>query len=261
MITLLTDFGLADYFVGAVKGVILSLHSNARLIDLSHEVPPHDIQFAAFTLAACARDFPANTVHLVVVDPGVGSERRPIVVEAADQFFVGPDNGVFTHIYHSAPGARVFHATQTEFFRSKPSDTFHGRDIFAPLAAHLDLGISVEKVGPPINDYIRLANVGAHRTRPNEVLGSIIHIDRFGNCVTNLTAEHLSIGTGASIEIGEIGGKVRITWLARNYVTAKDSDEPIAYLGSAGYWEIGIWCSSAAERLGIVRGMEVRLKL
>ncbi len=159
MITLLTDFGLADYFVGAVKGVILSIHSNARLIDLSHEVPPHDIQFAAFTLAACARDFPANTVHLVVVDPGVGSERRPIVVEAADQFFVGPDNGVFTHIYHRDPRARVFHATQAEFFRSEPSDTFHGRDIFAPLAAHLDLGMNVERVGPAITDYIRLAQV------------------------------------------------------------------------------------------------------
>ena len=165
MITLLTDFGLADYFVGAVKGVILSIHSNARLIDLSHEVPPHDIQFAAFTLAACARDFPANTVHLVVVDPGVGSERRPIVVEAADQLFVGPDNGVFTHIYHRDSKARVFHATQAEFFRSEPSNTFHGRDIFAPLAAHLDRGLSVESVGPAITDYIRLASCQRAQSR------------------------------------------------------------------------------------------------
>ena len=260
MITLLTDFGLADYFVGAVKGAMLSIHPGAHLIDLSHEVPPHDIQFAAFTLAACAKEFPARTVHFVVVDPGVGSERRPIVVEAADRLFVGPDNGFFTHIYHADSRAQVFHATQTELFRPHSGDTFHGRDIFAPLAAHLDRGLAAERVGPAITDYIQLADlVSRPRIHTNEIIGSVIHIDRFGNCVTNLTDEHLSFGDQASIEID---GRVRITRLTHNYSAAADSrNDPIAYMGSVGYWEIGMWCTSAAEKLGIARGMEVRLKL
>jgi S-adenosyl-L-methionine hydrolase (adenosine-forming) len=259
VITLLTDFGLADYFVGAVKGAILSIHPGAQLIDLSHEVPPHDIQFAAFTLAACAREFPARTIHLVVVDPGVGSERRPIVVESADQLFVGPDNGVFTHVYHGDNSARVFHATRAELFRPQPSHTFHGRDIFGPLAAHLDLGFHVEEVGPAITDSIQLADVFSSRIRPNEVVGSVIHIDRFGNCVTNLTEQQLSFGTPATFEID---GRVRVTRLARTYAAGADSNnDPIAYIGSAGYWEIGIWRTSVADKLSIARGMEVRVKL
>ena len=157
MITLLTDFGAADYFVPALKGAILSIHPTAQIIDLTHEIAPQDIAAGAFTLGACWRDFPINTVHLAVVDPGVGSARRAIVVAADGHFFVGPDNGLFSYIYAQTNSQRVYHATRNDLFRPQPSSTFHGRDIFAPLAAHLDRGLGPASVGPEIGDYLKFA--------------------------------------------------------------------------------------------------------
>jgi len=134
VITLLTDFGTADYFVGAVKGAILSVNPQAVIVDLTHEIPPQDIAAGAFTLLAAYKTFPAGTVHVGVVDPGVGSTRRPVIVSANKQFFVGPDNGLFSYIYDREPGYQVFHVTAEKYFRPDPSSTFHGRDIFAPVA-------------------------------------------------------------------------------------------------------------------------------
>src|SRR5678815_3382631 len=140
IITLTTDFGTADYFVGAVKGVILSENPEARIVDLTHDIPSHDIAAAAFTLLAAYKSFPDKTVHVAVVDPGVGSSRRGIVVAAADQLFVGPDNGIFSHVYEREPGYRVFELTNKKYFRSRVSPSFHGRDVFAPVAAALAKG-------------------------------------------------------------------------------------------------------------------------
>ena len=156
-ITLLTDFGTADYFVGAVKGAILSVNPQAVIVDITHEIPPQDIEAGAFTLLAAYKTFPAGTIHVAVVDPGVGSARRPIIVRANEQFFVGPDNGLFTYIYDREPSHRTFHVTAEKYFRPNRSSTFHGRDIFAPVAAALSNGVKPEEFGPRITDEVRLA--------------------------------------------------------------------------------------------------------
>src|SRR5262249_37163093 len=150
MITLLTDFGLSDYFVPAVKGVILTIGPGTEIIDITHDVPAQDVQSAAFTLGACYHNFPAGTIHVAVVDPGVGSSRRAIVVEAADStgyFFVGPDNGVFSYVYARESKVRVFHITDDRYFRHPVSPTFHGRDVFAPVAARIACGARPEEIG------------------------------------------------------------------------------------------------------------------
>ena len=152
LITLLTDFGTADYFVGAMKGVIFSINPTARVVDITHEIPPHDIRAGAFTLHAVYKSFPPQTIHVAVVDPGVGSTRRPILVVGGDQFFVGPDNGLFGYVYEREPRCRVFHLTREEYFRRPVSQTFHGRDIFAPVAAALSRGVEPPELGDEIKD-------------------------------------------------------------------------------------------------------------
>src|SRR5437870_2878972 len=155
-IALLTDFGNRDYFVGAIKGAILTVAPGAPIADITHEVPPQDIRSAAFMLGACYRDFPANTVFVCVVDPGVGSERRPIVVEAADRYFVAPDNGLLSFVVESSDESRAFEISNRRFQRPRVSRTFHGRDIFAPAAAHLCNGVKPEDFGVQVFDIVRL---------------------------------------------------------------------------------------------------------
>ena len=180
--TLLTDFGTTDYFVAAVKGVILTSNPNARIVDITHEIAPHDIEDGAFTLLAACASFPTGTIHVAVVDPGVGSSRRPILIEAREQFFVGPDNGIFSYVCDLAARVEVVHLTNTKYFRHPVNPTFNGRDIFAPVAAALSLGAKPDQLGKKIKDYIRLKPLKAERSRRGEILGRVIHIDRFGNC-------------------------------------------------------------------------------
>jgi len=259
MITLLTDFGLSDYFVPAVKGVILTINPEARIIDITHDVAAHDIQAAAFTLGACYHNFPAGTIHVVVVDPGVGSSRRAIVAAAGGHFFVGPDNGVFSFVYARESKLRVFHITNNRYFRHPVSATFHGRDVFAPVAAHIDRGASPEDIGAEIEDYVRFE---IPRTRSIEarglIQGRIIHIDRFGNCVTSFTA--------AELKPDEITPSTKINVRGREvkrfnayFAEAADRDDLFAYPGSAGFWEIALWRRSAAEFINARRGDEVIL--
>ena len=243
-ITLLTDFGVADYFVGAMKGVILSINPHATIVDITHEIPAQDVAAGAFTLLAAYDAFPKGTIHVAVVDPGVGSSRRPIVVSAADQFFVGPDNGIFTYVLDST--FEVFHITASEYFHQPISNTFHGRDIFAPVAAALSNEIDPSSLGPRISDPVRLAI----SRNPH-----VIHIDRFGNVVTNITRDSYKEGTTLVVNgkrisafrnfFGEIGGDVR------------EAGEPFAIWGSAGFLEIAVNGRSAAEILGVKRGDEV----
>ena len=256
MITLLTDFGTADYFVAALKGVIFSLNPQAQIIDLTHEVPAQDVEAGAFTLGACYHTFPAGTIHLAVVDPGVGSDRRPIVVAAGGQYFVGPDDGLFSYVYLREAATRVFHAARPEFFRHPISPTFHGRDVFAPLAARLSIGVLPEALGVPIDDYRRFEIPRPVRFG-SSLKGQVIYVDRFGNCLTNLTANDLNLAWPDSTPCLTIGG-AEVQQLGTHFAQAA-AGGLFAYLGSAGYWEVALWRGSAAEHLQARRGTEVIL--
>jgi S-adenosyl-L-methionine hydrolase (adenosine-forming) len=259
LITLLTDFGTADYFVGAMKGVILSINGEARIVDITHEIPAQDIQSGAFTLLAAYQSFPAGTIHVAVVDPGVGSRRRPILVAGGHHFFIGPDNGLFSYVYERQPEARVFHLTNEEYFRPQVSATFHGRDVFAPVAGALSRGVRPEQLGVEIRDYVHLPQLKLKLLGGNIVEASIIHIDRFGNCITNLTPGDITeemIARGLSLTIN--GWK--ITTFRRFFAEGGDApNELFAIWGSAGYLEIAADRASAAKLMGAERGQSVKV--
>ena len=254
VITLLTDFGTTDYFVAAVKGVILAANPNACLVDITHEIAAQDIEAGAFTLLAACSSFPAGTIHLAVVDPGVGSSRRPILIKACEQFFVGPDNGIFSYVCDQSAGPEIVHLTNSKYFRHPVSPTFNGRDIFAPVAAALSSGIKPGELGKKIKDYVRLQPLKAQTSRPGEILGRIIHIDRFGNCVTNITQAELTsdmIAAGAKLRL-----KRKVVKSFRSYF-AEDTgskDKVFATWGSAGFLEIATAGESAANVLNARRG-------
>jgi len=254
VITLLTDFGTTDYFVGAVKGAILSVNPQAVIVDLTHEIPPQDITAGAFTLLAAYKTFPAGTIHVAVVDPGVGSTRRPVIVSANEQFFVGPDNGLFTYIYDREPGFQVFHVTSEKYFRPDPSSTFHGRDIFAPVAAALSNGVKPGKFGPKITDAVRLPiPLEPEKLKNGNVRARIIHIDRFGNCVTNLTRD--LVKPNATLLINR-----KTIREFREFYGEDSGTSPFAIWGSAGFLEISVNGASAAKVLRAKRGDAVLLR-
>ena len=256
-IALLTDFGTKDYFVGAMKGAILDVNPRARIIDITHDVPPHDVEAGAFTLLAAHNTFPKKTIHLAVVDPGVGSERRPILVESRDYFFIGPDNGLFSYICErESQSLRVFHLTDDKYFRHPLSRTFHGRDLFAPVAGALSNGVEPARFGPEIKDYVRLAPIAVRQLSEGALEAIVIHIDRFGNCVTSITREDLTeemIRAGARLEIN--GHEIQTF---RQFFADADPNELFAVWGSAGFLEIAAFKTSAARLLDIERGQSVK---
>ncbi len=186
IVTLLSDFGLRDQYVGSMKGVMLSLNRNLAFVDISHLVPPQDIQTGAFILGQAYPCFPAGTIHVAVVDPGVGTERRAIVVYAAAQYFVGPDNGIFTWVYDREESSTVHEITSDHFFRKPISSTFHGRDVFAPVAGWLSRDIPLAKVGPVCKDPVRLALPELTRVRDTLIQATVLAVDGYGNLITNL---------------------------------------------------------------------------
>ena len=258
LITLLTDFGNSDYFAGAVKGAILTINPDARIVDITHEIPPHDIEQAAFTLFAVCSAFPPGTIHVAVVDPGVGSARRNILVRCRQQYFVGPDNGIFSYVCDgAAEKAEVFHLSNTAYFRQPVSQTFNGRDVFAPVAAVLSIGTEPGKLGTKITDYVRLPSITPEVSPNGEIKGRIIHIDRFGNCVTNISPSELSaemIAAGARLRVR---GKVVKSF--RSFFAEKKGtrDEIFCIWGSAGFLEIAAANKSAAKLLKVNRGDSV----
>ena len=254
-ITLLTDFGTSDYYVGAVKAVIFSRNPAVTVVDITHEIPPQDIEAAAFVLLACYRSFPIRTINLVVVDPGVGSVRRAIVVKAGERIFVGPDNGVFSYVLDHEPNHRVIQITAQEYFQQPLSNTFHGRDLFAPIAAALSQGVSLKSIGSEINDPVRLPSLQPV-IKNRKVKGRIIHIDRFGNCVTNLTKTEMADGfTNGSLSVNG----TRIASVRAYYGEGKQNKSLFAIWGSAGFLEISTQNRSAAKILKAKRGDEVLL--
>jgi S-adenosylmethionine hydrolase len=264
LITLLSDFGTADYFVGAVKGVILAANPQARIVDITHDIPAHDIEAAAFTLLAACSSFPAGTIHVAVVDPGVGSSRRPLLIQTRDHFLVGPDNGIFSYVFESVVDAgmkaAVFHLTNAKYFRHPVSSTFNGRDIFAPVAAALSNGVKPNELGTRIADFVRLAPLKPETSLSGQVNARIIHIDRFGNCVTNLTQHDLTpkmIAAGAKLRL-----KGKLVKSFRSFFSEETGsrDKVFGIWGSAGFLEIAAANDSAAEILKARHGDSIVLE-
>ncbi len=253
LITLLTDFGTRDYFVGAMKGAILSINRQAEIIDITHEIPPQDIRAAAFTLLNYYKTFPKNTIHLCVVDPGVGSERRAILVKTKDYYFVAPDNGLLSYIFEREADLRVFELTNNKFFAENISQTFHGRDVFAPIAAHLSKGINTEEFGMEITNFIRFESSKPQKISETETAAAIIHVDNFGNLVTNLKSAYLP----ARFML-EINGK-EIKKIRKFYAEA-ESEELFMIFGSAEFLEIAAFQNSATDLLKVKNGDPVLLK-
>ena len=247
---LLTDFGTKDYFVGAIKGVILSVNPNANIIDITHEIEPQNIASAGFTLRACYKNFPKQTIFVAVVDPGVGSNRKAITVETDDYYFVAPDNGLLSFVFNGRDDFKVFELTEEKFFAQNVSSTFHGRDVFAPAAAHLSTGVQPDEFGRRTTDYICL-NEPAPNVESNEtIVGEIIHIDRFGNLVTNLTKEDLP--DKFVLEVNNI----RINRI-RNYFAEAEKGELFIIFGSANFLEIVAFKESAADLIGAEIGGKI----
>jgi S-adenosyl-L-methionine hydrolase (adenosine-forming) len=259
LITLLTDFGNSDYFVGAMKGVILTINPHASIVDITHEIQPQNILSGAFTLGCVYQNFPEETIHVAVVDPGVGSTRRAIIAATSNQFFVGPDNGLFSFIYERETNARVFHVTNEDYFRQPVSATFHGRDVFAPVAAVLSTGVVPEKLGVEINDYVRLAEIRPRLASDRIIEAAIIHIDHFGNCITNLTRDDISeemIERGATLKVN--GQEIKS--FRRFFAEGEGNQEsPFAIWGSAGFLEIAAFRASAARKLSAQTGHLVKV--
>lgn len=254
VITLLTDFGLRDAFVGTMKGVILGICPEARIVDLSHGIAPQRIEEGAFVLRTAYTYFPAGTVHVAVVDPGVGGERRAVIVETAGYRFVGPDNGIFAHVYARESDLRVVSVTETRYFLPKISNTFHGRDVFAPVAAHLALGAPVSDFGPEIDDY-DTGTLTEPVAREGGITGRVLHIDHYGNIITDID-ESLFLETTR-----EKRYQIRLAGRVLDRVNASYDEAaagaPLAVLDSAGLLEIAVNGSSAAEALGVSTGERV----
>jgi hypothetical protein len=256
ILTLTTDFGLADHYAAAMKGVILGICPRARIVDISHQQSAFDILGCAYTVAQAYACFPRKTVHVVVVDPGVGSARRPILMEAAGHYFVAPDNGVLSMIY-ARQKHRIRRISQERYFRRPVSPTFHGRDIFAPVAAHLAAGVAPARFGPPIRDYLPALPL-SERTGDSTWAGRILKIDHFGNVITSFRADEFPNLEGREFSL--LAGGCEIGAMARNYAAAPPG-EMVAMVGSGGYLEIAIGRDSAARRIACQPGAALELRL
>jgi S-adenosylmethionine hydrolase len=260
VITLTTDFGHADHFVGAMKGVILSIAPRARIIEITHEISPYAISEAAFVIAQAWRCFLKGTIHVVVVDPGVGSARRPILAAAGGHYFIAPDNGVLTMIY-DAPAAgqiKIREISNARLMSKHVSRTFHGRDVFAPAAAHLASGVPPARFGKLIEDPVRCPSLTPVQRSRQVWTGSILKVDRFGNLITNLHADEFPDVKTRPAELRI--GRARVRRLALAYSEA-EIGELFVIVGSSGYLEVAANQASAAKALGCRAGARVELEI
>jgi len=254
IITLMTDFGCRDSYVGSMKGVILSINPDIRIVDISHEISPFNIASAAYMLATYYSLFPPGTVHTAVVDPGVGGDRAPLAVSLAGYYFILPDNGLLTMVMDACKATPRARRIENELLiRDKVSATFHGRDIFAPAAARIATGFPFDEIGhqiirPQVLEQA-VASVSA-----NTISGAVVHIDRFGNYVTNITEEHLGGFEGPPVLVRL--GAFSIMGMSRTF-SDKEKGELLAYVGSTGYLEIAVSGGSACDVVGLPAGAEV----
>jgi S-adenosylmethionine hydrolase len=254
VIALLTDFGTRDHYVGTMKGVMLGICPDATLVDITHGVPAHDVLAGALELAAACRHFPPGTIFLAVVDPGVGSARRGLAAAAGDYRLVAPDNGVLTAVFREFPPARVVELTERRYARPTVSRTFEGRDRFAPAAAWLARGVQLPALGRPIADYHRL-DIPAPAVSEQEIRGTVLRVDRFGNLVTNIDRRAVERLTQAGPVRIDVDG-APIEQLVSTYAEIP-SGAVCALFGSTDHLELAANAASAAERLALTRGATV----
>ncbi len=261
VISLLSDFGLKDPYVAEMKAVILSICPEARIVDISHEIEKFNIRMGAVILASAASYFPEGTVHVAVVDPGVGTKRRPILVVTQRAFYVGPDNGLLILSAQRQGLSHVYHVTNKQFMLSQVSRTFHGRDIFAPTAAHLAKGHAPSEFGPEINDYV-LPKFAKPTLSKNVLAGEVLHIDDFGNVITNVSLkelEKIGMKEGDMLHVKLEEDKIKLKLCnAYGEVRAK---QPLALIGSHGFLEISVNQGNAARKFKVEIGEAVQLSL
>ena len=259
IITIITDFG-EGYYVAAMKGVILDICRSACLVDITHDIRSHDVLEGAFTLLCTYPYFPPKSVHIAVVDPGVGSERRGIIVATQDHYFVGPDNGVFSFVYNRESVKKVISIESQNYLRGTVSPTFHGRDAFSPVAAWLALGTPLEKFGEEIEDYSGATVLPVQKVEDNRIEGMVIHVDKFGNIITSISPETAAeqFGYSGSPKFFVKGQEITHSY---SYYAEAAPGEIFALIGSSGYYEIAAHRSRAADILGVQRGEKVQLEL
>jgi len=257
IITLTTDFGQKDHFVSVMKAVMMGIDARLRFIDISHEIPPQDVMAGAWVVRNSAMFFPPDTVHLVVVDPGVGTSRKPVGIKIKDQYFIGPDNGIFSLIAEDFE-YKAFHLTNEAYWLKKRSATFHGRDIFAPAAAHLATGIPIEELGKPLEKLVtyRWALPIADK---DGVQGWVVHIDHYGNLVTNIPAEMIK-DTGRNRAVRIYVGNTILKEIVTTFSNVPEG-EPAAYIGSSDNLEVAINKGNAQQMLGVEKGAQVSIVL
>jgi S-adenosyl-L-methionine hydrolase (adenosine-forming) len=256
IITLTTDYGIEDHLVGTLKGVILKINPEVTIVDITHRIAPFDLLDGALTIGSTYSYFPSKTIHVVVVDPGVGTDRRPILVSAQSQYFIAPDNGVLSMIYEREQNIVVRHANAEHYYLQPLSKTFHGRDVFAPLAAWLSKGFQTAGMGEEIHDYKKFA---LPRPKPwdNGLKGVVLKIDAFGNLITNFREQDVKGGTDHGAIKLQVGTH-EVTQLVETFAKGK-AGVPIAYWGSSGYLEIGMNKGNASKTLSVGRGAAVFL--
>jgi S-adenosylmethionine hydrolase len=259
VITLTSDFGLTESYAAAVKGAILSINSQAVIVDITHQIPPQNIHQAAFVFSTVYKYFPSQTIHLVIVDPGVGTKRRAIILKTPRYYFIAPDNGVLSYIVRQSStdseaksGWEAIAVTNSKYWHSPVSPTFHGRDIFAPVAAHLSLGVPMKEFGEAISSLTVLPFAEPHIAPNGSLIGQVIHIDTFGNLIANIKETDLPAGE----LIVRIGSNI-IRGLSKAYT---EGEKLVALIGSSGYLEIALREGNAAAYLNAKTGTEVTIR-
>ena len=261
IITLTTDFGTNDHFIGTMKGVILSIEPDAQVIDICHSVQAFDVLDGALTISQAYSYFPTGTIHMVVVDPGVGTARRPLIVSSDRHHFVAPDNGVLSLIYQREQRLSARHVTGEHYFLQPVSNTFHARDIFSPVAAYLAKGVDPEKFGEAVTDFVRFSAPKPKAANENTLRGVVLKVDRFGNLITNITPQD------APMLFGENQGAFKIVVGQREIREIKEAyalgapGEVFGIMGSMGYLEVAANRGSAAQLLGVGKGTDVNIVL
>ena len=261
IVTLTTDFGVTDHFVGTIKGVILEINPEAEIVDISHSVQAFDVLDGALAIAQVYSYFPAGTVHLVVVDPGVGTARRPIIASSERHHFVAPDNGVLSLMYGREERVHVRHVSAQHYFLQPVSNTFHGRDIFAPVAAYLSKGVDSEKFGEEITDYVRFNAPKPKAVDQQTLRGVVLKADRFGNLITNITPQDAPMLFGDNPSGFKIVvGKQEISEIKHSYAEGEPG-KVFGILNSMGYLEIAANRAPAVQIVGSGKGTEVNIIL